>query len=411
MGQRPTTGALIPTLGTMKRMVTRTMSPHGSPQLDRVIAAVLLIADVGWLVVLAARGRATAREAIALGVVAASCAAVFVLRRRRPFLLVGVVVVGYVVAAAIRDRGLATQASGAQVLIAVYALGSWSNRRRWAAAVPLLAAGVAIVGALGDGAEIVESVTFPTALIAAPWLAGYSARMRRLHLAEVEASLARVEAERDERARLAVIEERGRIARELHDVVAHHVSLIGVQAGAARTTLDSDPERTRGALAAIESSSRDAVREMRQLLDVLAESPNSNSQPPAPGLAEFGRLCDSYLPAGLHVVRTISGTADLLPALQALTLYRVVEEALTNVTRHSATTTCTVHLHVDADGARVVVTDPGPTKPHAPLPPPDAGRGLIGMRERIDVFGGTLVVGATTASAWTVDAWLPTGAR
>ena len=143
----------------------------------------------------------------------------------------------------------------------------------------------------------------------------------------------------------------------------------------------------------------------------LAELPNTHSQPPAPGLAEFGRLCDSYMSAGLQVVRTVSGTTDLLPAMQALTLYRVVEEALTNVTRHSAATSCTVHLHVAADGARVVIGDPGPTRPHAPLPPPDAGRGLIGMRERVDVFAGTLLVGPTASRAWTVDAWLPIGTR
>ena len=411
MGIRPATHALIRTLGTMKRMFGQTLSPHGSPQLDRAIVAALFVADMAWLIALAVRDRRTAGEVIALGLVAAGCATAFLWRRHRPFIVIAAIVAGYVAAAAIHDKSLATQVSGAQVLIGVYALGSWSERRRWGAVAVAFAAAVAVVGALGEGTGVVESVTFPTALIAAPWLAGYGARMRRRHLAEVEARLLRAEAERDERARLAVIEERGRIARELHDVVAHHVSLIGVQAGAARTTLDHDPERTRSALLAIESSSRDAVREMRQLLDVLAEPPNAQSQPPAPGLAEFGRLCDSYTSAGLQVVRTISGSADLLPALQALTLYRVVEEALTNVTRHSAATSCTVHLHVAVDGARAVVGDPGPTRPHAPLPPPDAGRGLIGMRERVDVFAGTLLVGPTATSAWTVDAWLPIGSR
>ena len=206
---------------------------------------------------------------------------------------------------------------------------------------------------------------------------------------------------------MALADERQRIARELHDVVAHHVSLIGVQAGAARTTLGRDDDGTRRALVGIESSSREAVREMRQLLDVLGGPDEAPALAPPPTAAEFVALCAGYRAAGLDVRCTSAGDLDAMPPLQALTLYRIVEEALTNVTRHSRARCCTVRLCADAHGCRATVSDPGPSHPRAPVPPPGAGRGLAGMRERVALFGGALVAGACDAG-FTVDASLPT---
>jgi signal transduction histidine kinase len=392
----------------MTSLAGRTLSPHGSLRFDRAITAALLGADMIGLATLAARRDLLGGEVAGLVVVALGTSLAFLRRRDRPLLLVCIVVAGYIVAGAIRERGLVTQLTGAQALLAVYALGSWSSRRRWAVAVPAALAVIGLAGALADDASTVEAVSVPAAIIGAPWLAGYAARMRRLHLAEVEDRLRRAEAERDALARQAVIEERARIARELHDVVAHHVSLIGVQAGAARTTLGRDESATRTALSAIESSSRDAVREMRQLLDVLGREPGDEPAAPVPDLAAFGRLCDGYSSAGLRVLRTTSGTVDHLPLLHASTLYRIAEEALTNITRHSTATECALHLHGDERSARVVVTDPGPPRAHAPIPPPGSGRGLLGMRQRVEMFGGALVAGPVSrGTAWVVDAWIP----
>ena len=389
------------------RALGLTLHPHGSVALDRALACFLFVADVVWLGVLTVRGDRTVAEGGGLAVVSAVVAGGFLWRRRRPVALVALVVVGYVAAAAIHGQSLATQVTGAAVVLAVYALGSWSEHRRWAISLMLVAAVVVTAGALGDGTGVVESLSFSGALLGAPWFAGSAGRMRRRHLDAVEARLRQVESERDERARLAVIEERARIARELHDVVAHHVSLIGVQAGAARTMLGRDTDHTHEALLAIESSSRDAVREMRQLLDVLGTAGSGIERAPAPGLAEFGRLCDSYAVAGLTVQRTTSGTVDRLSPLHAVTLYRIIEEALTNVSRHSTAARCAVHLHADEHGARVVITDPGPSKDAATVSPRGSGRGLVGMRERVDVFNGTIVTGPTTSATWVIDAWLP----
>lgn len=395
----------------MSTATGRTFSPHGSIRLDAALIGALLVTDVVGISVDAARGEVDhPAQVIALVVVAIGCSAAFWWRRRRPVQLFAVVVVAWVVAAAVHDRMLLTERTGIQLVLVVYALGSWSQRRRLTAVVPVALALLAGFGAASDGEGFPAVVSIPVALVGAPWFAGCAARMRRQHLADVEQRLGRAETEVHERARLAVAEERARIARELHDVVAHHLSLIGVQAGAARSTLGRSADGTREALSGIEKSSRDAVHEMRHLLDALG-SPGDTPLAPAPGLAEFGRLCDTYLAAGLTVQRSTSGSLDHLPPLQALTLYRIAEEALTNITRHSAASTCTLVLHADERKGRVIVTDPGPRRQGAPVPPPGAGRGLVGMRQRVDLFGGTLLAARVEGGGFLVDATVALVAR
>lgn len=395
----------------MSTAIGRTFSPHGSIRLDAALIGGLLVTDVVGISVDAARGEVDhPAQMIALAVVATGCSAAFWWRRRRPVQLLAVVMVAWVVAAALHDGMLLTERTGVQFVLVVYALGSWSQRRRLTAVVPVALALLAGFGAASDGEGFPAVVSIPVALVGAPWFAGCAARMRRQHLADVEKRLGRAETEVHDRARLAVAEERARIARELHDVVAHHLSLIGVQAGAARSTLGRSADGTREALAGIEKSSRDAVQEMRHLLDALGSS-GDTPLAPAPGLAEFGRLCDTYLAAGLTVQRSTSGSLDHLPPLQALTLYRIAEEALTNVTRHSAASTCTLLLHADERGGRVIVTDPGPRRQGAPVPPPGAGRGLVGMRQRVDLFGGTLLAARVEGGGFLVDATVALVAR
>jgi signal transduction histidine kinase len=391
--------------------IGRTFSPHGSIRLDAALIGALLVTDVVGISIDAATGQMDhPAQVVALAVVAVGCSAAFWWRRRRPVQLFAVVVVAWVVAAALNDRMLLSERTGVQLVLVVYALGSWGQRRRLTAVIPVALTLLAGFGAANDGEGFPAVVSIPVALVGAPWFAGCAARMRRQHLADVEQRLDRAETEVHERARLAVAEERARIARELHDVVAHHLSLIGVQAGAARTTLGRSTEDTRLALSGIESSSRDAVREMRHLLDALG-SPGETPLAPAPGLAEFGHLCDTYLAAGLTVQRSTSGTLDHLPPLQALTLYRIAEEALTNVTRHSAASTCTLLLHADEREGRVIISDPGPRRLSAAVPPPGAGRGLVGMRQRVDLFGGTLVATGVEGGGFLVDATVALAAR
>jgi signal transduction histidine kinase len=258
---------------------------------------------------------------------------------------------------------------------------------------------LAVVGAVHDGGGVAASFAYSFALVALPAVLGYATRTRRQYLAEVEARLAAAERDRDERARVAVVEERQRIARELHDVVAHHVSLIGVQAGAARTALTSSPERAAAALSAIEESSRAAVGEMRQLLDVLA--PRDGLAPPQPDLAAVPVLVDRWRASGVRVDAQLTGDPSTVAPTVSACAYRIVEEALTNVARHSAAMEVTVRVRID-QVVHVEVSDPGPRRsvPSAP----SAGRGLTGMRERVELCGGTLEAGPVPDGSFRVVA-------
>jgi signal transduction histidine kinase len=231
--------------------------------------------------------------------------------------------------------------------------------------------------------------------------------VRAAYLAEVEQRLADAERERTERAEAAVGAERARIARELHDVVAHHVSLIGVQAGAARATLDRSPERARAALSSIEQSSREAVHEMHRLLHVLrpvgGEAPGSGAQlSPQPTLPDLPATAARWSQAGLEVSLQLTGPIDAVDPARSTCAYRIAEEALTNVSRHSSATAASVTVTV-GDQVTVDVLDPGPARVTTS---PGSGRGLVGMRERAAIFGGTVSAGQD-GTGFRVTARLP----
>jgi signal transduction histidine kinase len=239
--------------------------------------------------------------------------------------------------------------------------------------------------------------------VAVAWLWGRNVRGRRLRFAALEERARRLEAEREERARLAVAEERLRIARELHDVVAHALSVVAVQSGVAHHVLGTRPEAAGKALAVIEATSRDALDEMRRLLGVLRRTPDAEpgALGPAPGLTDLPDLVEQVRSAGLDVVLELPPEVPAAPASLQLSVYRIVQEALTNVLRHGGPS-ARVALAA-ADGALTVeVTDVG--RPGAdPLPAPTGrtddratghgGHGLLGMRERVTLFGGRMQAG------------------
>ena len=296
----------------MRGALGRVVTVHGSTQLDAALAGALLAVDGAGAVADLVHGDVGAGGAAALVGVGAACAVMFFRwRRSRPLLLAAGVTVGIIAAAALAHRALLTQRTGVQIALVAYALGSWAVRRRAALAVIGVSAVLLALGTADEDGRGINVATVPAALAMAPWFAGAAARLRRQHLAGVEERLARAETERGTQARQAVAQERARIARELHDVVAHHVSLIGVQAGAARTVLGRDDGETRRALAGIESSSRDAVREMRRLVDVLDTGDGAALAAP-PRRAELEAMCDGFGAAGLAVARSIDPAVDTL---------------------------------------------------------------------------------------------------
>ncbi|HJY94429.1 MAG TPA: sensor histidine kinase, partial [Streptosporangiaceae bacterium] len=223
------------------------------------------------------------------------------------------------------------------------------------------------------------------------WLIGWNLRRRRARWAELQARTERLEREREEEARKAVAEERLRIARELHDVIAHSMSVIAVQSAVGNHVIDTQPAQARQALAAIEATSRSALTEMRRLLGVLRQAGEPRgSLTPAPGLADLASLVTQVQDAGLRVWITVEGQRESVPPGIDLSAYRIVQEALTNVIKHAGASAATVTIRYRADSVTVEIANQGPAAPGVRVPPPRtcSGHGIIGMRERVAVFGG-----------------------
>jgi signal transduction histidine kinase len=222
----------------------------------------------------------------------------------------------------------------------------------------------------------------------------------------------RLEHEREAQAREAVGAERLRIARELHDVVAHSMSVIAVQAGVANHVIDSRPELARQALATVETNTRSALVEMRRLLGVLRQGDEpSGSLTPAPGLSQVADLVEQFRDAGVTIDLRLDGEPDGVPDGVDLSAYRIVQEGLTNVLRHGGPH-ATVTIGRDAGAVEIEVCDDG-RRPDQERTAPDTGRvaghGLIGMRERVAIFGGTLVTGKRPGGGFRLAATLPLG--
>ncbi len=243
-------------------------------------------------------------------------------------------------------------------------------------------------------------------LLVLAWLAGENLRAGQDRWSAAEERAQRLEFEREERARQAVSDERLRIARELHDVVAHSMSVIAVQAGVAGHVIDSRPELARTALATVETTARSALVEMRSLLGVLRQGDEPRaSLTPAPGLAQISQLADDFISSKLDVEVVVDGELDGIPAGTDLSAYRIVQEALTNVLRHGGSP-ARIQIASTGSALTIDVTDPGPVTPQ-PGSATGTGHGLIGMRERVAVFGGTLSAGPQPGGGFRVSASLP----
>ncbi|NUT94217.1 MAG: sensor histidine kinase [Saccharothrix sp.] len=229
-------------------------------------------------------------------------------------------------------------------------------------------------------------------LLSGSWALGHSMRIRRAFADRAAA---------DEAAK-AVADERLRIARELHDVVAHSLSLITVKAGIANHVADTRPELAREALAVIETTSRGTLVEMRRLLGVLRSEDSSAELEPMPGLADLPGLVERAGLAGVPVDLDVSGGP--LPDALGLTVYRIVQESVTNVVKHAAPARCRVEVAVGESSVRIAVTDDGPGER---VLAGGGGHGLIGMRERVAVYGGTFAAGPRGGGGFQVRAEVP----
>jgi signal transduction histidine kinase len=323
-------------------------------------------------------------------------------RRRRP-LATALAVVTAVVALALVAELPNTAFLLPVSLVAMYSLGAYATPERGLVGIAATLAALPLTALRTEDATVTD-LTAPAILFVALWAVGRSMRARRLRSAEIEDRADRIVREQDAREREAAAEERRRIARELHDIVAHRVTTIVIQAESGAATAD-EPVRAREAFGTIADSGRHALGELRRLLGLLREEDESAATSPQPGLARLDELVADTRAAGLPVEARIEGDLADLPAGVDLTAYRIVQEALTNALRHARTSASVV---VARNPRSVVVEVRNPIGGSAGPNGHGAGRGLAGMRERVRVYDGELTAGAE-GGEWVVHAALPVG--
>jgi signal transduction histidine kinase len=343
-------------------------------------------------------------------------------RRRFPGAVIAVMT-ALVAALAIMHTSL--EGAFIAVLVASYSAAVYGSRRL--TRILLVAAVAAILGigltdAFGADPWLRARYPIPTILAAAgAWLVGLVVRKqldaRAEHIAALAERAELLTAKQEESERRATLAERLRIARELHDIVAHHISVVVIQAQGAQRMADRDPARARTAMADVERTSRTALEEMRRLLGLLRSGEPAAAMPdgayvPALGLADVDDLAERLRRAGLDITIVRRGEVPEVPEDVGLTVYRIVQEALTNVLKHAGPAAVTVELALTtehgADQLGVTVTDDG-RGASAALDTPGAGRGTAGMRERVAALGGKLSVGPKPGGGFRVDATIPLG--
>jgi signal transduction histidine kinase len=295
------------------------------------------------------------------------------------------------------------------LLVYLYTVAS-----RYPMRVAVLAAGVLEVGALLAAVRWpqqpyswVETFVLLSGLVMASLMLGMNVRNRRNALSSLTQRAAQLERERDQQALIAAADERTRIAREMHDVVAHSLAVMVTLSEGATRKLAAEPERADAAMRQVSTVGRQSLNEMRRLLGVLRTEDTRHSRAPQPGIAQIDGLLDQVRTTGLAAALTVAGTPVTIPPGAELTVYRIVQEALTNTLKHAADPTrIGVALTHRPDSVTVEVHDNGV---YRPVPPKagSLGHGLTGMRERAAVYGGTVSAGSDPAGGWRVRAYLP----
>jgi signal transduction histidine kinase len=289
-----------------------------------------------------------------------------------------------------------------------YMLGRLSiQRRRPEVDAVLLGAAVAAIVIIPGNPGLIRVATTWTSAVGVPFAVGRAVGSRAALTRELQANAQRLEREQEERARHAAAEERNRIARELHDVVAHSVSVMVIQTQAARRVAAGDPEAARDALRSVQSCGRDALMEMRRMIGVLRHGDEQLAGATAPALSQLGVLVARARAAGLPVDLRIDGEArDLSPGLD-LVAFRVVQEALTNAIKHAGPARALVRVTFTTGALELEICDTG----RGPAPTDgetDAtGQGLVGMRERLVLYGGELQTGRARGGGFKVRARIP----
>jgi len=378
---------------------------------DVLLAAIVLLVTIGGMLTFAEAGLGTRRPDMLVYCVLAVQAAALAFRRVVPwgaYAVAGVTTVIYSV------LGYPGQVSGLAVLIAIYTVATLLPLRKVIVAgafyeVGMVSSVIPYYPAPEQLAELIGTVIFNTVILVLALVVGVTIRTRRAYVTELEKRASLLEREREEQARLAVALERGRIARELHDEVAHALTVVVVQADAAERMVESDPQRAADALRTIATTGREALADMRSLLTGLRDTDVETQLEPQPGVADLPALADRLAEAGLPVELSVQGEPRSLPAIVELSVYRIVQEALTNALRHAGPARARVILRYEPDALELRVSDDGKggARTDVATDEPVTGHGLIGMRERVAIFAGELRAGPRPEGGFAVEARIP----
>jgi signal transduction histidine kinase len=370
---------------------------------------------ISWVSISNVNGAATGPSSTATALpIAVVLSVVVALRRRMPEKML-ILAVAAGLAQLVLDVPSAPEDFA--MLVIIYTVAA--DGARWASRLALI--GGLCAGTLSQlrwpteasGPGGVFIAIFQTVPFALAWVLGDSIRTRRAYLAQLEERAARLEKEREAQAKVAVAAERARIARELHDVVAHNVSVMVVQADGAAYVMDTAPDQAKKALETISGTGRQALAEMRRLLGVLrtGEHQEGGEYVPQPDVEQLDDLIEQCRTSGLPVDFKVEGTPRPLPSGVELTAYRIVQEALTNTRKHGGPNAgASVRLVYFDDGLGLLVEDDGKGAPHELYEEGGAdgqGHGLIGMRERVGMVGGTLDAGPRPGGGFRISALLP----
>lgn len=315
----------------------------------------------------------------------------------------------FVAALALVDGRLVVFAKGVFLagLAASFLLGHLRDAKRQRIGLGVVLGGVGVV-VYEDPSHTAGELVFIPLLFALAWLVGFAMRERADQTEAAEARAAQAERERELAARVAVAEERARIARELHDIVAHAVSVMVLQVGAVRHRLPDQLDQDREALEAVENAGRTALAEMRRLLGAMRNGDDDLELTPQPGLENLHLLLDEIRRSGLPVELHVEGDPIALSTALDLSAYRIVQEGLTNALKHANATRADVHVRYRPTEIEIEVHDDG----RGPAPTDGRGHGLIGIHERVTLYGGQMSAGGADGRGFTLAAHLPlAGAR
>ena len=393
-------GLLADTVGAVRRL--ENLSTRARRVDPRAVDAVVALALVAGAVANAAAGKHHGPLTLLAAVV--TCATV-AWRRWAPAGMTAVAVVSITVFG-VSSHGAHTVIPSIVAVLDYYMLGrvSVQRGRPWVDGVLLVAAVAALVVITGAS---VNSATTWALFVGLPFAVGRTVGSRVALTGELRANAQRLEREQQERARNAAAEERNRIARELHDVVAHSVSVMVIQTQAARRVAAGDREAARDALSSVQSCGRDALMEMRRMIGVLRHGDEELAGATAPALSQMGALVARARAAGLPVELRIDGEArDLSPGLD-LVAFRVVQEALTNAIKHAGPARAVVRVTFTAGALELEISDTGRGPALADRDMDATGQGLVGMRERLILYGGELHAGRARGGGFEVRARIP----